>query len=89
MPIGIHLALNILQPLTGMRGTSGSVWTLSHKTGAVNTQMASPDTIGMTMQVVVLIAALLLTEYYIRKNGSKLQQKEGQKITEKERTVIQ
>jgi membrane protease YdiL (CAAX protease family) len=77
VPFGIHLALNILQPLTGMRGASGSIWTLTHKEGVVNGQMASPDTIGMAMQVVVLVAAILLTEYYIGKNGSKPQQKKG------------
>jgi membrane protease YdiL (CAAX protease family) len=70
MPFGIHLALNILQPLTGMRGGVGAVWTLSQKNNVAGSSMAAPETIGMVMQFIVLVAAILLTEYYIRKKGN-------------------
>ena len=69
LPFGIHVALNILQPLTGMRGDTGAVWILrqnNHKT----TGLLAPDTIGLIMQLVVLVAAVLFTEYYIRIKGN-------------------
>jgi membrane protease YdiL (CAAX protease family) len=71
VPFGIHVALNILQPLTGMRGASGAIWMLSHKESPSTGQTASPDTIGIIMQFTVLAIAILLTEYYIRKNADK------------------
>jgi uncharacterized protein len=76
LPFGIHVALNILQPLTGMRGDTGSVWTLNQKEPVVNWQMAAPDTVGLVMQLVVFVAAILLTEYYIRKKGNQWTQPE-------------
>jgi uncharacterized protein len=81
VPFGIHVALNILQPLTGMRGDSGAVWSLSKKNNAANWQVAAPETIGMIMQLVILVAALLLTEYYIRKKGSHLTKNEAAKYS--------
>jgi uncharacterized protein len=72
MPLGIHVALNVLQPLTGMRGDSGAVWTLENKSDVISNQMATPETIGLTMQLFVLVATLLLTEYYIRRRHKKL-----------------
>jgi uncharacterized protein len=71
MPFGIHLALNVLQPLVGMKGGVGSVWVLSYKNGIQAGQLAKPDTIGMAMQLVVLSATLLLTEYYLGNRNEK------------------
>jgi uncharacterized protein len=71
MPFGIHLALNVLQPLVGMKGGVGSVWVLSYKNGIQAGQLAKTDTIGMAMQLVVLSATLLLTEYYLRNRNEK------------------
>lgn len=89
MPFGIHLSLNVLQPLTGMRGAAGAVWTLSQTESAIKGQMASPDTIGMVMQIMVLVVALMLTQYYVRKKGNRLPQKERENFTETKRTVFQ
>ena len=71
MPFGIHLALNLLQPLVGMKGGVGSVWVLSYKNGIQVSQLAKADTIGMAMQLVVLSAAILLTEYYLHNRNEK------------------
>ena len=79
MPFGIHLALNILQPLTGMRGNVGAVWTLSQKNNVAGGSITAPETIGMVMQFIVLVAAILLTEYYIRKKGNQWTQNESAK----------
>jgi hypothetical protein len=72
MPFGIHLALNVLQPLVGMRGDSGAVWTLKNKSDVIGNQMASPETVGLVMQLIVLVVSLLMTEYYIRNRNKKL-----------------
>jgi uncharacterized protein len=88
MPFGIHVALNVLQPLTGMRGEVGSVWILSYKDGVASDQMASPDTIGLAMQLIVLVSALLLTEVYIRKRASRMLEGTSDKYREKEGVVL-
>lgn len=67
MPFGIHLALNLWQPLAGMREGMASIWTLRKKADTVSSSMPSPDTVGIIMQLVVLAVALLLTEYFIAK----------------------
>jgi membrane protease YdiL (CAAX protease family) len=77
LPFGINVVLNILQPLTGMRGDAGAVWTLSQKSNVVNDSMAAPETIGLVIQLVVLVAAILLTEYYIRTKGNHPAQNES------------
>lgn len=76
VPTGIHIALNILQPLTGMRGDSGAVWVLRNETGTSN-HLATPETVGLAMQLLVFMAALLLTEYYIRKRHQPIPQSTG------------
>jgi hypothetical protein len=86
---GIHLVLNILQPLTGMRGNSGAVWTLSQTKNSIDGQKASPDTIGIVMQIAVLVVALVLTEFYIRRHGRKPQQKERENVIETKGKVFQ
>jgi membrane protease YdiL (CAAX protease family) len=72
MPFGIHLALNLLQPLTGMRGDAGAVWTLKNKSDVISNQLANPETIGTVMHLIMLVISLFLTEYYIRKRHKKL-----------------
>lgn len=89
LPFGIHLALNILQPLTGMRGASGAFWILSQTNSSTDGQIASPDTIGIVMQILILVVALLLTHYYVRKKGSKPQQEGFENIIETKKKVFQ
>jgi membrane protease YdiL (CAAX protease family) len=85
MPFGIHLALNLLQPLTGMRGDSVAVWTLKNKSDVITNQLATPETIGMVMQLIMLVVSLFLTEYYIRKRHKKsLQSTHDSEIPSKE-----
>jgi hypothetical protein len=70
MPFGIHLALNVLQPLTGMRGADAAIWTLKQKQAVVDNQLANPETVGLAMQIIILVTSILLTEYFIRKRDN-------------------
>ena len=68
VPTGIHVAINIIQPLIGMKsGNYQSLWKLDFKEGTPADLIARADNIGLGTQVVILVVAAGLTEYYIRK----------------------
>lgn len=73
MPTGIHVAINILQPLVGMSaGTYTSAWVFKYNEGTSAAQISKTDLAGIILQVFILVSAILLTEYFIRKK-SKIQ----------------
>lgn len=68
LPTGIHVALNILQSLMGMKtGSFESLWIIKYKEGVTEDAMARADYVGMATQLLVLAGALILTEFFIRK----------------------
>jgi len=68
MPTGIHVALNIAQQLVGLKGGNASpVWELSSGIAVAPGSFQRADLVGLLSQVLVLLAALILTERYIRK----------------------
>jgi membrane protease YdiL (CAAX protease family) len=67
-PTGFHFGLNWLQALVGMKPQYGaSIWELSIGTeaGSVNV-----ETLGILMQLILLVAGILMVENLIRKNRS-------------------
>ena len=71
LPTGIHVALNIMQPLSGMKGEEYSLFTLTYHEGTPAKLIERTDTVGVVIQAAVLAAALLCTAYYIHKFGKK------------------
>lgn len=72
MPAGIHVALNILQPLVGMSaGTYTSVWVLNYRQEASAAQISRTDLVGIILHVIILLTAIVLTEYFIRQKTKK------------------
>lgn len=70
MPIGIHLALNIWQPLLGFStGTYTSLWVLKSSDNPVIDQQRS-DLIGLIFQIALLVSAVVLTIRYSRRSVS-------------------
>ena len=67
MPTGIHTALNMSQLVIGMNGTAGAIWKLSYKDGSAATLVGKTEHVGLLLQGAVLLCAVLLTEFYIRK----------------------
>lgn len=72
MPTGIHFALNLLQNLTGMKGNNGSVWILDYPPGTSKVFIERTDTIGLMIQVSVLLFALIATAWYAAKNKNRV-----------------
>lgn len=66
----IHLALNILQNLTGLKGSKAALWTISYPEGSAKTFMENPDHIGLALQGIVLLSALILTGWYKNRNAN-------------------
>ncbi len=67
MPTGIHVALNVIQPLIGISGGYASIWTLKHKTGVSENEISKTAVVEIGVQLFILILAILMTEFYIRK----------------------
>lgn len=67
LPTGIHVALNVIQQLIGTKGGEMEpVWILQQKEGASAQSITHSDLMGIISQLIVLILALILTEYFIR-----------------------
>jgi membrane protease YdiL (CAAX protease family) len=68
MPIGIHFALNVWQPLLGFsRGTYTSLWILKNSDNPVIDQQRS-DLIGLIFQIALLVTAVVLTIRHSRRS---------------------
>lgn len=68
LPTGIHVALNLIQQLIGMKsGHDESIWVLKFKENTSVESMDHLETIGLITQLLVLVFAILFTEFYIRK----------------------
>lgn len=68
LPTGIHVALNVLQSLLGTKSENfESLWIIKYKEGVTKEAMAWTDQAGLATQFLVLAAALILTEFFIRK----------------------
>ncbi len=68
LPTGIHIALNMMQHIMGFKGGAGdAIWIIQKSTTSLHAPIASSEIIGIVSQLLVLVVALLLTEYYIRK----------------------
>lgn len=73
LPTGIHVALNIGQQVFGMQGeNSNAIWVLKHPDGTSAEAIARTDQVGLIAQIMVLILAIMATEFYIR-NQKKLE----------------
>ncbi len=68
VPTGIHVALNVIQPLIGMKsGTYVSVWILDHPKEVTSQMLSKTETVGFIIPFLILAVAFMFTEVYIRK----------------------
>lgn len=67
VPTGIHFALNVLQNIAGMKGTIGAIWVLDFPEGTTKVSIEKTDTIGLLLQLAVLIGALSATAIFTKK----------------------
>lgn len=72
VPTGIHFALNVLQSITGMKGSKGAVWILDYPPGTNPVLQERTDKIGLMIQMAVLITALWATYWYTRKQRNRV-----------------
>ncbi len=67
VPTGIHVVLNAAQVLIGLKGGAEPVWKISFPPEAANRALVTTDKLGMLVQIAVLLAAVIATEYFIRR----------------------
>jgi membrane protease YdiL (CAAX protease family) len=67
LPTGIHVALNFLQQVVGMHGNiEQSFWVLKQQENSTAQSIVHIETMGIVVQVLVLVVAVVLTEWYIK-----------------------
>ncbi len=67
-PTGIHVSLNLFQKLIDMRGGgSESFWVLKLAENTTNESIAETELAGLATQIFILVLAICLTEWYLRK----------------------
>ncbi len=67
LPTGIHVALNFLQQVVGMQGnTEQSFWILKQQENLQVSLIAQTEIMGIVVQVLVLVVAIILTEWYLK-----------------------
>lgn len=80
LPTGIHVALNVIQQLLGMKSSNyASVWVMEHPVNATAADIDHTNHIGLISQILVLLGGILLTEYYLRKKQAGITSKETPK----------
>lgn len=68
LPTGIHVALNFLQEIMGMKGNNEHCFYIMNQKSTTPSSLANTEIVGVAVQILVLVAAILLTEWLIRKN---------------------
>lgn len=72
MPTGIHVALNLMQTLFGMKEKmKGELWSVKLPANAPASAAEQVQTWGIITQLLIFVAALLLTEFFIRRSATK------------------
>ena len=62
MPTGLHMALNVVLALVGLKDHQKGIWTLEYVVEPSQSMIAHTEQIGMVLQLVILLIALVLTE---------------------------
>lgn len=68
MPTGIHMALNVLQEFMGTKGNSEHAFYVLKQQNNSPLAVAHIQTVGIAVQLLVLVVAIIFTEWAIRKN---------------------
>jgi hypothetical protein len=71
LPTGIHIALNFLQMLTGIKPDKQSLWILDLQQNHSASAQAKVDMVGILFQISVLITAVLCTWMFLKKKGKR------------------
>jgi len=66
LPTGLHVALNVLQGFFGMKGLEHSFFNLSYKEGLAQNLIDKTDTVGLVLQILVLVIGLITTAIYLQ-----------------------
>lgn len=69
LPTGLHVAVNVLQGLTGLKPGNNSIWIVSFDVAAQETILAGADRVGLIMQGLILVTAIMLTVFYTHKQS--------------------
>jgi membrane protease YdiL (CAAX protease family) len=70
-PTGVHMALNVVIALVGQKDDKAGILKLEYPTDVTQSLKDEADSIGLIMQISILIIGIVLTEYY-RRNKQKI-----------------
>lgn len=62
MPAGIHISVNVLQSVVGLRGNNGLIWRIKFP----ESHLARTERVGLAIQLCLLVASVVMMEVFIR-----------------------
>lgn len=65
-PTGLHMAINVVLAMVGQKDDRHAIWNIEYTTEITPALSNQAETIGMLMQIGILLIAIILTEYYRR-----------------------
>lgn len=74
LPTGLHMAINVILAIVGQKDGRHAIWNITYTPEVTPALSAQTATIGMIMQLCILLIGIVLTEWY-RRNTLKIQNK--------------
>jgi len=76
-PTGLHMALNVVLALVGQKDERHAIWNIEYTTEITQSLKSQTETVGIILQIILLIIAVVLTEHFTR---NKLKTSRKQKL---------
>ena len=67
---GLHMALNVIQGFVGLKENREAIWSLEYSQSITTELQSQTETIGISLQIMVLLIGIILTETYRRNINS-------------------
>ena len=67
---GLHMALNVIQGFVGLKENREAIWSLEYVQSITPELQSQTETIGISLQIIVLFVGIILTEKYRRNINS-------------------
>lgn len=67
---GLHMALNVVQGFVGLKENREAIWSLEYAPSITPELQSQTETIGISLQIMVLLIGVILTEKYRRNISS-------------------
>jgi len=73
LPTGIHISANMILAVVGLKDERYSLWQIEYATEITTEMQNNTEIVGISVQILLLIVGIILTEWYIRNKRNRAQ----------------